>query len=202
MRDEKEMELEMALLQHGTVKRKGELLSKTMVSPLRLVAAVKKFGEPIPGRLVDGEEYARDLFDHLLDSDSEFYGQFQEEALLFDLQRYVYGEIWAVKHKRRDVLNPTAMVALDLRKVMKDAVTAISQFAGHYIKHSPAAEVEGLDKGKLRVMLIEAAEEAIEESFGNLLSGLGLLGGGPTRRLIAEIMDDPAEDDEEQEVES
>jgi hypothetical protein len=88
------------------------------------------------------------------------------------------------------------MVALDLRKVMKDAVTAISQFAGHYIKHSPAAEVEGLDRGKLRIMLIEAAEEAIEESFGSLLEGLGLLGGNPTRRMIAKIVEDAKEKQE------
>lgn len=174
-----EIEFENLYLQHGTAKKKAELLGLTNISPVRMAALVKRFGEPIPSTLQDVDMYAADLFDFMLDTESGIYGQFVEEDLMLDVTRYVAGEVWGVKHKSRSIIDPRCAVALDLRKCLKDAMSGIAQIAGHMLKHSDRAELEGLSKDNLRTMFIEAAEEAQEEVFGKALDQAKLLGQIP-----------------------
>lgn len=169
-----EIEFEQNNLQYGTAKKKAELMSNTNISPVKMANAVKKFGKPMPSVLSEAESYASDLFDYLLDSDPTYYGQFDEDILMLDIAAYVMGEVWLLKHKSRAILDNRCAVALDMRKVLKDGLCAWSQTVGHMLKHSPEA-LQLMDKESVRVMLIEAAEEATAIAFERPLKTLNLL---------------------------
>ncbi len=169
-----EKELEVDWLQFGTAKKKADLLRRTGVSPNKIRHALKKFGVPVTGKLTEAAEFTSDFFDFLLDFDGGYYDQFPERNLFEDIFDYVRGEVWIVKHKARDISIPSSMVALDLRKCLKDHATNVAQIAGRTIKNVG----EGLPvptRKELRELFIESADEVAEITFGAPLKNINLL---------------------------
>lgn len=169
-----ERDLEQRNLQYGTVKKKADLLKRTGVSPNKIRHGVKKFDEPVPGVLSEAGDYAADLLDFLLDYDTEYYEQFPEASLREDIVDYVKGEVWIIKHKARTIEDDKCMVAMDLRKCLKDSITSFAQIAGRTVKNV----AEGLpmpEKRELRELMIDAAEESIEITYGRPLRNINLL---------------------------
>ncbi len=171
-----EKELEVEWLQFGTAKKKADLLRRTGVSPNKIRHAIKKFSEPLPGKLTDAEEFTAEFFDYLLDFDSGYYEQFPERNIFEDIFDYVRGEIWIVKHKARDISIPSSMIAVDMRKCLKDLATQIAQIAGRAVKN--AGEGLPLSTGReIRELITEAADEVAELHFGAPLRNINLLPG-------------------------
>ncbi len=166
--------LEVEWLQFGTAKKKADLLKRTGVSPNKIRHALKKFGFPVPGKLIEAEEFTADFFDFLLDFDGSYYEQFPERSIFDDIFDYIRGEIWIQKHKKRYILIPTAMVALDIRKCLKDHASNIAQIAGRIVKNVGEGLPEPTKK-ELRSLFIESADEVAEISFGALLKKIKLL---------------------------
>ncbi len=169
-----EEELEVEFLHYGTVKKKADLLLGLDLSPNKLRHAIKKFEEPLPEKLIDGAEYAADLFDFLLDFDEGYYEKFPEQRLRERLIGYVYHEIWLAKLKHRDIRVKGSAVAMDMRKCLKDHATNVAQIAGRVVKDV----AEGLPtptKKELRELIQESADEVVEITFGGPLKEIKLL---------------------------
>jgi len=169
-----EEQVERDTLHFGTVKKKADLLDDVDVSPNKLRHAVKKFGEPIPGLLLEADEYTSDLFDFLLDFDEKYYEKLPESKFRERLAGYVLHEIWLVKLKRRTILNKDCAVAMDMRKCLKDHAANIAQIAGRLVKNV----AEGLPtptKKELRELIQESADEVVEVTFGTPLKEIKLL---------------------------
>ncbi len=152
-----EARLESSLLHFGTVKRKKDLLADVNIAPGTLTRAVKRFGDPVPDRLLLLDEYASDFFDFLLDE--ERYERFPEKLLRDSVFAYLAHEIWLVKLASRHVIDSSCLIAMDLRKILKDAVTQVAKIAGHEAKH---CKNELLDTDFFRTKVIEVFEEVAE----------------------------------------
>jgi len=169
-----EKELEIEHLHYGTVKKKADLLKGLKISPLKLHYAIKKFGQPIPQNLMDGEAYATDLFDFLLEFDNGYYEKFPGADLRERLIGYVYHEIWLEKQKHRLFENRECAVAMDMRKCLKDHAANMAQIVGRIVKNV----AEGLPvptKAALLLLFQESADEVAEIAFGSPLAELKLL---------------------------
>jgi hypothetical protein len=169
-----EKELEIEHLHYGTVKKKADLLKGLKISPLKLHYAIKKFGQPIPQNLMDGEVYAIDFFDFLLDFDESYYEKFPESLLRERIAGYIHHEIWLEKLRLRHFENQKCAVAMDMRKCLKDHAANIAQIGGRVIKNV----AEGLPvptKAELLPLFQESADEVAEIAFGAPLAELKLL---------------------------
>jgi len=172
-----EKEYEVANIQYGTVKKKADLLRRTpILTPQKLRHAIKSFGEPIPVSLLEAEEYAIDFCDYLLDEQGEYYDQFNEGILRETLIGYIKHEVWIIKQKTRSIVDPRCSVAMDIRKSLKDSISAFAQIAGRTVKNC----ADGLPvptQKELRITMIEAAEASIEKTHGDQMIAIGLLEG-------------------------
>jgi hypothetical protein len=169
-----EKELEIEYLHYGTVKRKADLLEGLDVSPLKLHYAIKKFGQPIPQNFMDGEDYAADFFDFLLDFDESYYEKFPESLLRDRLTGYIYHEIWLEKLRLRHFENRECAVAMDMRKCLKDHASNIAQIGGRLLKNM----ADGLPlpaKTEFLRLFQESANEVAEIAFAAPLEQLKLL---------------------------
>ncbi len=193
-----ERELEQKWLKHGTVKKKADLLLGIDLSPNKLRHAVKKFGEPIPQLLADGEDYAGDLFDFLLDFDAPYYEKMPESKFRERLTDYVYHEIWQVKHKTRNIEDNICTVALDMRKALKDHATNIAQISGRVVKNV-ADGLPAPEKKELRELIQKSADEVMEKNFGRLLSNAQLLTGDDIKQIEHPKKKDKDDDDPDKE---
>jgi len=174
----RERSLEKQLLPFGTVKRKADLLEGLKLSPVKLRYGLKKFGEEIPQALVDVEYFSSRFADFLLEDDNEYYLNFPDILFRSRIEGYIAHLVFEGKLKRRDFINPEAFVAMDMRKILKDHTTAVAQIAGRTAKTLISGEPLPTQE-KFREMILEAAEQVVEESFGEPLMKLGLLPTSP-----------------------